>query len=524
MIQLASALPLLGTTLAACLAACLGALGSWLVLRAAGSRAAEREGLQRRSAEAERDVALQERARADDARRQTEAQLTSAQRESARIDAERAAAEARLQEKSGRVEELRAELEAAARGLELVRTKLNAEQEARAGLSAELRTAQVAADEKLALFQQQEKGLADRFEALSAEALRKSNQTFLELARAQLEGVAQGARSDLDKRQQAIDSMMGPVRESLSKFEGKLQLLETAREGAYQGLVEQVGSMREMQGALRSETANLVKALRAPAVRGRWAEIHLKRVVEMAGMVEHCDFVQQASVNTEDGRLRPDLVVKLPGGKQVVVDAKAPLQAYLDACECPDDEARKLKLADHARQVRNHLSDLSRKQYWEQFEPSPEFVVMFLPNDGAYLAALEQDPQLFENGIAQSVIIATPTTLIPLLRAVAYGWRQESIADNARAISELGRELYDRISSMAKPFARLGRALGGAVEAYNQAVGSLEARVLPQTRRFKELRAAADSAELESPLPIETAPRVLQAPELLLSAISDDAN
>ena len=371
--------------------------------------------------------------------------------------------------------------------------------------------------EKLALLDDAKQKLTDAFKALASDALKSSNQSFLELAKENLEKFQETAKGDLEKRQQAINELVKPVKESLEKVDTKIQQLEKAREGAYQGLREQVTSLLESQKELRSETSNLVKALRRPQVRGRWGEIQLKRVVEMAGMLDHCDFFEQQSTDTEEGRLRPDLLVRLPANKNIVVDSKAPLYAYLDAIEAPDEETRTEKLRDHARQVRDHILALGKKSYFAQFDPAPEFVVLFLPGEVFFSAALEFDPGLIEMGVEQNVIIATPTTLISLLRAVAYGWRQEQIAENAKEISNLGQEIYKRLSDMGKHMAKLGKNLHNANEAYNSAVGTLESRVLVSARRFKELGSTSVGSEIEELVPVETTPRQLQAPEMLES-------
>jgi len=354
--------------------------------------------------------------------------------------------------------------------------------------------------------------LGSTMKSLAADALATNNQSFLLLAKSQLEQLQQKGTHDLDQRKQAVEHLVAPIKESLQKVDGKLQELEVARQGAYSELKEQVRQLTDSQKELRTETGNLVTALRSPVVRGRWGEMQLRRVVEMAGMLAHCDFVEQTSVRGDDGgRLRPDVVVRLPGGKQVVVDAKAPLQAYLDALEAKDEDTRRAFLADHARQIRDHIAKLSAKSYWSQFEQTPEFVVLFIPGETFFSAALEHDPTLIEEGVNQQVILATPTTLIALLRAVAYGWNQEKVAESARAVSELGRELYKRLATLTDHFSKVGRGLETAVRAYNDSVGSFERSVLPGARKLKD-HGVSPPSELAELKEIEIAARSIKAP------------
>jgi DNA recombination protein RmuC len=348
------------------------------------------------------------------------------------------------------------------------------------------------------------------FRALSADALARNNQAFLDLARGALAQTQEVARGDLELRKQAIAEMVTPVRESLDKVDTKIQELEQSRATAYGALQEQVRGLLETQHQLRAETGRLVTALRSPTARGRWGEIQLRRVVEMAGMLDHCDFTTQMTLFSDEGRLRPDLLVRLPAGKTIVVDAKTPLDGYLQAIEAPDDITRKARLADHARQVRAHMTTLGRKSYWEQFDHAPEFAVLFLPGECFFSAALESDPSLIEFGVEQNIILATPTTLIALLRAVAYGWRQENLAQNAAEISTLGKELFKRLSDMGEHFNRVGKGLERAVEAYNGAVGSFETRVMVSARRFADLKTAPMGVEIAELEPVEKAVRAVR--------------
>lgn len=395
-----------------------------------------------------------------------------------------------------------------------------------AGRIAELETRlaeeRKAAEEKLAIVKQAELGLSNAFKALSSEALRSNNQAFLELARTQLGEFQQGAKGDLEARQKAMEELVKPIKDSLQQVDGKLGDLEKQRISAYSELNTQVKGLIETHlPMLRNETANLVKALRQPTVRGRWGEIQLKRVVEMAGMLDHCDFLEQESRTTEDGRLRPDLIVRLPGGKSIVVDAKAPVTAYLNAVEAADEATQQSCLADHARQVRDHMVALGRKAYWEQFEPTPEFVVLFLPGEMFFSGALQQDPGLIEFGVNEKVIPATPTTLIALLRAVAYGWRQEALAKNAQEVADLGKQLYERLATLAGHWTDVGDRLGKAVDAYNKSVATLESRVLVSARRLRDLKAGTETVDIEAIEPLDQVPRVLQAEEFALPQVPE---
>lgn len=448
--------------------------------------------------------------------------LAAAWMKISRTTADQAASDADYAARLGFAEQIEDELRERIEALENQQARLTGEltqslaREAR--LTTTLAEERAASAEKLALLERAQATLADSFKALSAEALSRNNQSFLTLARETLSGFQDHARQDLENRQSAIADLVQPVRQSLEKMDGQIQELEVRRAGAYEGLREQVRSLLDSQTHLRTETSNLVRALRTPSARGRWGEIQLKRVCEMAGMLDHCDFYEQTSVTDGSGqRLRPDLTVRLPGGKTIVVDAKTPLEGYLDGTQGTDETARATGMARHARHVRDHMRQLSGKAYWDQFKDSPEFVVLFLPGENFFSAALEQDPSLIEAGIDHRVILATPTTLIALLRAVAYGWRQERLADNAREISALGAELYKRISDMAGHMDRLGGQLGNAVTSYNKAVGTLESRVLVSARRLRDLQGSGEELPLLDQL--DHAPRQLTAQELRGAAL-----
>jgi len=375
-------------------------------------------------------------------------------------------------------------------------------------LKARAEEGQKASEEKIS----SEEKLSQAFKALSSEALEKSNASFLQLAKETLGRFQEKAKGDLDKKQESIENVLKPVQESLSKLDKGMQALEKERKGEQESLKTQLKQMIDAEKDLRSETSTLVKALRAPIVRGQWGEMQLRRVVELAGMVNHCDFYEQ--VTGDSGQVRPDLIVKLPGGKQVIIDAKTPCEAYLDAIQTDDEDFKLEKMKSHARQVRQHVMALGKKAYWQSFQPTPEFVVLFIPSDNFFSSALEFDPSLIEVGVEQGVIIATPTTLIGLLRAIAYGWKQEKLSEHAEEVSKLGHELYKRITDMGQHWSKVGRSLASSVDAYNKAVGSLESRVLVTARKFKEMGAASRSIEIESVEGIDRIPREIQASDM----------
>ena len=394
-----------------------------------------------------------------------------------------------------------------------------------AEMTSRLEAERKAAEEKQALLERAETKLSDTFKALSADALKGASEQFLHLAKSTLASQTEEAKGEIEKRKTAIETLVKPVADSLGKFELRIGEIEKLREGAYSELKEQVRALGEGQLGLQKETASLVKALRQPTGRGQWGEMQLRRVVELAGMQEHCDFTLQTTSTTDEGkRLRPDLVVKLPGGKTIVVDSKTPMDAYLNALETGDDTERERFLHQHAAQVRTHIQQLSSKKYTDQFEDTPEFTVLFLPSESFFSAALHSDPGLIERGVDHGVILATPTTLIALLKAVAYGWRQEALALNAKEISALGRTMHERLGKLAEHFSKLGNSLNAAVENYNKAIGSYETRVMSTARKFEELKAAPENTTLPDIEAIDKTTRPLLAnPNIDIEAKDDFA-
>ncbi len=409
--------------------------------------------------------------------------------------------------------ELRRELEQKNAEINQVRAELDSERRSRVESATRLEAARISLVEQKELFETVKKEMSDTFTALSSAALKNSNEDFLRLASEQLGRISAETKGRLGEHQAAMDGMIKPLHEMLGRYEEQLRGIEESRHKAYGGLVEQIRMLASTHESLQKETSNLVNALRKPQVRGRWGEIQLKRVAELSGMSEHCDFTEQKSVETDSGRMRPDMVVHLPMNRLIVVDSKVPLDAYLDAISSGNPEEAGIKLTRHATQVRSHINKLASKEYWSQFAESPEFVVLFIPVEAFLSAALEADGTLIEDGIQKKVIVATPTTFIALLRAVAYGWRQEQAAKNAQEISALGKELYERISTLTRHFDELGASIGKVIAGYNRAVGSMEARVLPMARKFRDL--GATGADEIPPLEkIDQSPRALQTAEM----------
>ncbi|MGA9876139.1 MAG: DNA recombination protein RmuC [Solirubrobacteraceae bacterium] len=350
--------------------------------------------------------------------------------------------------------------------------------------------------------------MRDEMTAISADVLKQTGDSLAQRMADQRRAEEERSAGEMTKRAEELKGLVGPVNEKLGRVENEIGRLERERKQAQGELANMVRQLQEGVGGLRQETGNLVSALKRPSTRGSWGEIQLRNVIEMAGMIEHCDFLEQSTIQTDDGPLRPDVLVKLPGGKVIVVDSKVPLDAYLAHLEAQTDDERRTQMARHARQTRDHITKLASKGYQRQFDATPDLVVMFVPSDGIYQAALAEDPALIEYGVHQQVLMATPTTLIGLLRAVHYGWRQELIAESAREIAEAGRELHRRLARFIDPLSKVGRQLGSAVGAYNEAVGSFDSRVVPQLRRVEEAGAKSER-ELTSPAAVEATPRPL---------------
>jgi len=422
-------------------------------------------------------------------------------------------AEGKILGLEGTVTELRAQGQKISEDLENIRSKFASEQEARVKAETQLAETVQRLHEERKLLEEAKNKLTDTFKAVAGDTLDNSTTAFLKLAKETFDKILTELKGDLGKRQEAIQGLVNPLSESLKQFEVHVRDIEKNRQEAYSGLSEHLKTLSATQQQLQKETANLVTALRKPQVRGRWGEMTLRRVVELAGMSEHCDFAEQVTANSEEGKGRPDLIVRLPADREIVVDAKVSLEAYLDAISADSDERRKDAMDRHASQVRAHMNALADKRYWAQFDKAPEFVVMFIPGESFFGAAVDTDGSIIEDGLEKRVVLATPTTLIALLRAVAYGWRQERIAKNAQEISDLGKQLYERMRTLAEHITDVGKGLEKANTAYNSAVGSMEARVLPAARRFKELGAASGN-EVPHIQPIETTPRVLTAPEV----------
>lgn len=440
------------------------------------------------------------RVRAQSATRIEEVERRASQAEGHSLALEAAMAE--LREQTNKADAL----------IEQLRAQLVTERQAKAVAETELKNANIRLIEERRTLEEARAKLSDAFKSLAGDVLNQSNTAFLNLARETFQKILAEAKGDLGKKQEAIDGLLRPMSESLHKFDEHVRGLEKSRQQAYTGLEGCINNLVNSQHQLQRETANLVTALRAPQVRGRWGELTLRRVVELSGMSDHCDFTEQMTVDSDAGRQRPDLIVHLPGERELVVDAKVALDAFLDAVAAGTDEQRNAALSRHAAQMRTHMVKLSAKKYWEQFPNAPEFVVMFIPGESFFAAAVDADRRLVEDALEKRVVLATPATLIALIRSVAFSWRQEQIARNTQEISDLGKQLYERMKVLIEHVSAIGDGLEKAGRAYNSAVGSLESRVLPAARRFRDLGAAA-GGELPTLATVDTSPRSITVPE-----------
>lgn len=420
--------------------------------------------------------------------------------------------EARLATQEGSLGEIRNQLQESRDEAGRLQADLRAATAEKAAAEARLSEARAGLEEQKALLEQAKIKLADAFKALAADALKSSNEDFLTLAEQRFKALQQEAEGELESRKIAIETLVQPLQQALETYQEEAKELEAARLQQIGSVGQQLAQVAEAQTSLQRETASLVNALRTPQIRGRWGEIALRKTAELAGMTNYCDFVEQESVSVEGGRLRPDMIVRLPAKREIVVDAKVALNAYLDALEAPTPETREAALTRHAQQIRGHVKRLASKEYWNQFPQAPEFVVLFIPGEVFFAAAAERDPDLLQEALANHVLIATPTTFIGLLLTAHYGWRQEQIAENAQRIGDLGRQVHERLAILIEHLAKVGKALENSVEAYNKAVGSLETRVLPAARRFNEL-GAGGTMEIVVLEPIAQAPRAVAAPD-----------
>ncbi len=435
-------------------------------------------------------------------------------------------AEGKASELEGTVAELRAEKDQCSQKAEenfvKLRENLMTEREARVKAETKEKESRERLEDEKKLLNDAKEKLIDVFKATASDTLGNSNREFLKLARENFDKILAEAKGDLGKRQEAISGLVKPLSESLKQFEEHVREIEKNRKGAYSGIEGHLKILTETQQQLKRETGNLVTALRTPQVRGRWGELTMKRVVELAGMSEHCDFTEQVSVQSEDGRIKPDMIVHLPSEREIVVDAKVSLDAYIKALDAGTEEDKNSCLESHARQIRTHMKNLGSKSYWNQFDKAPEFVVMFIPGESFFATAAHHDHKLIEDGMEKRVVIATPTTLIALLRAVAYGWNQKKIEENAQKIKDLGKQLYDRMRALVEHIVEIGKGIGKANESYNKAVGSMELRILPAARRFRELGVTTGD-EIQALDTIKTIPRELNTPEQEKFVDSDKA-